>query len=165
MLKPGPSLSSLLDVTHYMKLLRFWVIPAGSFQVKTALEGPDSCSVDMNKNLLFRSIDTATFYYQRCPILLPEIQVPRNSNYINYIFFYTHLKVIVDFRAGCWQCKCMCFQVSLNQSDQWQPLHWSHTGIWKWWQQSTTADWLLQNHSEGLFYIVLTSHLDRELWG
>lgn len=35
MLKPGPSLSSLLDVTHYTKPWLFWVIPAGSFQVKT----------------------------------------------------------------------------------------------------------------------------------
>lgn len=149
-----------LDVTYYMKSWLFCVIPAGSFQAKTAL---GDRLMDMNKHLLFCSADT--FYYQRRTTLLPEVQVPKNSNYSNYAFFFAHLKLSSNFRGGCWQCKCMCLEVSLNQSYQRKPLHRRHTGIWKWWLRSTAADWFCKSRSEVVLYIVLTSHLDRKLWG
>lgn len=31
---------------------------------------------------------------------LPEVQVPKNSNYINDVFFFSHLKVILGVVAG-----------------------------------------------------------------
>lgn len=65
MLKFGPSLSSLLDVTCYMKSWLFCIIPAGITAPARSklLWEPDSCGVDMSKHLLFCSVHTATFYY------------------------------------------------------------------------------------------------------
>lgn len=77
------------------EILAVLVIPAGSCQAKTVLGARLT-----SKHLLFSSVDKATSYYQRHTIPSPEVQVPKNSNYSNYVFFFSPVKVILGVVAG-----------------------------------------------------------------
>lgn len=52
-------------------------------------------SQNVQTDLLFNSVDTATFYYQRCTMPLPEVGVPKNTNCINYFAISLDFKYLM----------------------------------------------------------------------